>query len=105
SDLLELQNDVSVVLNDQVAIPPGKINQMRMILGSNNTIMVDSVLYSLATPSAEQTGLKFNLNHDFKAKTDYEFIIDFEVFSSIVEKGNGSYSLKPVIKVKEIKEI
>ena len=104
-DLLKLQNDISATISDQTSFPNGKIGQMRLILGSANTIMVDSVIYPLATPSAEQSGLKFKLDHEFKAKTDYELIIDFDVEKSIVEKGNGGYSLKPNIKVKAINEI
>ncbi|MCT4560101.1 MAG: DUF4382 domain-containing protein [Crocinitomicaceae bacterium] len=101
-DLLTLQNDISVVLVNNDSIPVGVINQMRLILGDSNYVMVDSVYHNLATPSAEQTGLKFNLNHDFQANETYEVVIDFDAAKSIVIKGNGSYSLKPVIKVDSI---
>lgn len=101
-DLLTLQNDISAVLVNNDSIPVGVINQMRLILGDSNYVMVDSVYHSLATPSAEQTGLKFNLNYDFQANETYEIVIDFDAEKSIVRKGNGTFSLKPVIKVDSI---
>lgn len=101
-DLLTLQNDISAVLVNNDSIPVGVINQMRLILGDSNYVMVDSVYHNLATPSAEQTGLKFNLNHDFQANETYEITIDFDAEKSIVRKGNGTFSLKPVIKIDTI---
>lgn len=101
-DLLTLQNDVSATLVNVGSLPSGHLEQFRLILGSNNNIMVDSLIYPLATPSAQQSGLKINLNSNFAANTQYEVILDFDAENSIVTQGNGSYSLKPVIKVLSI---
>jgi len=104
-DLLTLQNDVSATLVDVGTLPSGHINQFRLVLGANNTVMVDSVYYPLATPSAQQSGLKINLNADFVPDQLYQLIIDFDAQESIVIQGNGSYSLKPVIKVLAIQPV
>lgn len=104
-DLLELQNNVTAVLTDPTDIPAGSVTQMRLILGSNNTVMVDSVIHSLSTPSAQNTGLKFNLGTTFIDNESYEVLIDFDAAASIVVEGNGSFSLKPVIKVEDIIEL
>lgn len=101
-DLLTLQNDVSATLVNQGTLPSGHLNQFRMILGDENTVMVDSTYYPLATPSAQQSGLKINLNADFSPNNQYEVVVDFDAEHSIVTQGNGSYSLKPVIKVLSI---
>ncbi|HLU87028.1 MAG TPA: DUF4382 domain-containing protein [Taishania sp.] len=101
-DLLTLQNDVSATLVDGGTLPAGKITQLRLVLGDNNTVMIDSLLYPLSTPSAQQSGLKINLNHTFLSNQMYEMVLDFEADESIVEQGNGSYSLKPVISVENI---
>ncbi len=98
-DLLTLQNDVSATLVNVGTLPSGHINQFRLILGSNNTVMVDSTYYPLATPSAQQSGLKINLDTDFAPNQGYQLLLDFDANTSIVTQGNGSYSLKPVIKV------
>ncbi|AEA43556.1 DUF4382 domain-containing protein [Fluviicola taffensis] len=101
-DLLTLQNDVSATLVNIGVLPAGHINQLRLILGDENTVMVDSLYYPLATPSAQQSGLKINLNTDFAPNSEYELVLDFDAEKSIVTQGNGSYSLKPVIKVLSI---
>lgn len=104
-DLLLLQNNVTAVLVNEGEVPVGKISQFRLILGGDNSVMVDSVYYSLDTPSAEQSGLKMNVNHDFKSDKTYDILIDFDAEKSIVKKGNGGYSLKPVLRVEGIVEL
>jgi hypothetical protein len=104
-DLLTLQNDVSATLVNQGSLPSGDITQFRMILGSNNTVMVDSIIYELKTPSAEQSGLKLNVKSNFDANELYEIIVDFDAEKSIVKKGNGNYSLKPVLKLESVNQL
>lgn len=98
-DLLTLQDSVTAVLVDGSDIPSGDISQFRLILGDENTVMVDSVMHPLDTPSAQQSGLKINVHQTLEPNTVYEMLIDFDAAESIVERGNGTYSLKPVIKV------
>lgn len=97
-DLLTLTNGHDTLLAEE-DFPAGKISQMRMILGENNEIKVDGKYYDLSTPSAQQSGLKFNIHATLEAGVTYRMWIDFDANKSIVEKGNGKYSLKPVIKV------
>lgn len=104
-DLLTLQNDVSATLVNTGVFPSGKLNQLRLVLGNQNTVMVDSVSYPLATPSAQQSGLKINLNSEFAPNQAYQVLLDFDAQNSIVTQGNGNYSLKPVIKVLSIDPI
>jgi hypothetical protein len=98
-DLLTLQNNVTAVLTNPDDIPAGKVQQMRLILGTSNSLMIDSLMFPLSTPSAQNTGLKFNLNFDFLRDKSYEVRIDFDAQNSIILNGHGGYSLKPVIKV------
>jgi hypothetical protein len=101
-DLLTLQNDITTVLVNQGEIPAGHIDQFRLILGANNTVMIDSLIFPLQTPSAQQSGLKINVNGDFAPNETYELLIDFDAGQSIVEQGNGGFLLKPVIKLESI---
>ena len=101
-DLLTLQNDITAVIVGPNQLPAGRIDQFRLVLGSANTVMVDSLVYPLATPSAQQSGLKIKVNSDFLPNETYQLLIDFDAGQSIVEHGNGSYSLKPVIKLESI---
>lgn len=97
-DLLELANGNDTILFDD-DYPSGKISQMRMKLGENNEIKVDGEYHDLKTPSAQQSGLKFNIHTTLEPGIEYEMWIDFDAARSIVAKGNGQYSLKPTIKV------
>ena len=101
-NLLELQNGVSAVLADPNEIPVGKLQQMRFILGNNNYAVDDSTIYPLDLSSQDKTGLKVNLKADVAASDSIEIILDFDAEKSIIETGNGSYKLKPVIKVEDI---
>lgn len=102
-DLLELTAGVNVLLyNDEV--PAGKISQIRLILGERNTIVVNGETLPLATPSAQQSGLKVQVHQTLEPGILYEFILDFDVDKSIVAQGNGGYSLKPVIRATTVAE-
>jgi hypothetical protein len=71
---------------------------------SENTIVVDGQQLPLATPSAQQSGLKIQVNETLEPGILYEFMLDFDVDKSIVAQGNGGYSLKPVIRATTVAE-
>ncbi|RKE04764.1 DUF4382 domain-containing protein [Marinifilum flexuosum] len=96
-DLLEFNNGVDTLLVDQ-DMPSGTVSQMRLILGDNNSVVIDGVEYDLDTPSAQTSGLKFQIHDDFLAGIEYKLWIDFDAARSVVKTGNGSYKLKPVIR-------
>lgn len=98
ADLLTLTNGNFEVLADST-LPAGTYTQVRLILGENNTVMVDSVLFDLEVPSSSNTGLK--LNHEFTINDGalYEFTLDFDADRSIHQTGNGQYKMKPVIRI------
>ncbi len=96
-DLLELTGGVSQLLAD-TEVPAGYVSQMRLVLGDENSVVIDGETMPLNTPSAQQSGLKIQLNQQFEAGESYAFLLDFNVDESIVTTGNGSYSLKPVIR-------
>jgi len=81
------------------SIPSGKVEQIRLILGANNSVVVDSVTHPLATPSAQQSGLKLQVHNTFLPGVAYMLLLDFDANQSVVLQGNGTYSLKPVIRV------
>lgn len=105
-DLLDLQNNVTAVLASNAQLPVGKISQIRLILGSNNslvTIVPDT--FDLKVPSGAETGLKINLHETIQPHNTMEIVLDFDADASIVVTGVGSYSLKPVIKVKSVTQL
>lgn len=96
-NLLDFRNGMDTLLVDAI-LPASRVSQMRLILGNQNSIVVNGQDFPLATPSAMQSGLKFNIHQDLAPKGVYRMWIDFDAAKSIVQHGNGSYSLKPVIR-------
>lgn len=98
-DLLQLRNGVDTLLST-TTIPKGAVRLIRIDLGSNNSVVVDSVSYPLTNvPSFILVKLDggewqhFNGNHP----NSYRLWLDFDVLHSIF-KGAGKYFLSPVIK-------
>ncbi len=96
-NLLDFRNGLDTLLVT-ADLPAGKVGQIRLILGSNNSVVVNGQTHALNTPSAQQSGLKLNLQEELVAGGAYEFWIDFDAGNSIVETGNGKYNLKPVVR-------
>jgi Domain of unknown function (DUF4382)/Carboxypeptidase regulatory-like domain len=96
-DVLKLTNGLDTLLG-AIELPAGRVSQIRLILGENNSVKIDGITKDLSTPSAQQSGLKLNVQADLVAGLTYSITLDFDAARSIVEKGNGGYSLKPVIR-------
>jgi len=93
-NLLDLQNGVTMLIAQGI-VPQGTLQEVRFILGDDNSVVVNGTSYPLETPSAESSGLKIKigkrLNEVFNA-----FIFDFDASQSITDE-NGIYRLAPVI--------
>jgi hypothetical protein len=98
-NLLELTNGLDTLLGE-VEIPAGKISQVRLKLGSNNTLKVGNETYNLSVPSGQQSGLKLQVHESLAEGITYKILLDFDVARSIVHTGTGNnaYKLKPVIR-------
>jgi hypothetical protein len=96
-NLLKLTNGLDTLLGD-IQLPEGKISQIRLILGTNNSVKAGGVSTVLKTPSAQQSGLKIQVHTSLKAGVNYIITLDFDAARSIVTAGNGSFNLKPVIR-------
>lgn len=98
-DLLELTGGESILLVDDFELPPGMLNQVRLVLGEGNSVVIDGETFPLRTPSAQQSGLKLKVNHELEPGFTYNLLLDFDVDQSIVIAGNsGNINLKPVIR-------
>lgn len=96
-NLLELTNGLDTLLGS-IEIPPGKVSQVRLILGDNNSIKMHDIETDLIVPSGQQSGLKLNVHATLTEGITYSILLDFDVARSIVKRGNSTYSLKPVIR-------
>ncbi len=104
-DLLTLSNGVLEDLG-QTALPAGTYTQLRLVLAPNDAThpFANSVVptggseTALTTPSAQQSGLKMNVQIDVPANKIADVVLDFDACKSVVKRGNsGQYNLKPVI--------
>jgi hypothetical protein len=103
-DLLQLRDSVTATLTSGATMATGKVNQMRLILGDSNYVVVDSIYnYPLVIPSGENNGLKLNIDADITVDKDLEILLDFDAGQSIKETGSGKYMLQPVLSIKSIK--
>ncbi|HEX3139951.1 MAG TPA: DUF4382 domain-containing protein, partial [Rhizobacter sp.] len=107
-DLLALSNGVLDELG-QTLLPAGHYTQMRLVLAANgksepyaNALQLAGASgeIPLTTPSAQQSGLKVNIDIDIAPNRLADFVVDFDACKSIVRAGNsGKYLLKPHITV------
>jgi hypothetical protein len=97
-NLLSLVNGEEALLAD-TEFPTGKLSQIRLVLGENNSLKIGDEVFPLTTPSAQQSGLKLQVNEDLREEFTYNFILDFDAAASIVATGAaGKFNLKPVIR-------
>ncbi|MDH5641213.1 MAG: DUF4382 domain-containing protein, partial [Nitrospira sp.] len=91
----------------ETSLPAGHYTQLRLVLEKNQSptnpfnyiVLEDNTQEPLDTPSGTQTGIK--LIHQFTVGSGQrvDLLLDFDACHSIVKTGNGTYKLKPVIKV------
>lgn len=100
-NLLDYANGLDTLIATGMLEGGSTVEQIRLVLGTNNTIVVDNVTHPLSTPSAEQSGLKLQIHKTLEAGVAYSVLLDFDANQSIVETGNGTYKLKPVVRTIE----
>jgi hypothetical protein len=105
-NLLDLNNGALASLGE-TPLEAGHYTQLRLVLDRNtgqslaNSVVLETTTAEIAldTPSAIQTGIK--LIHQFTVNSGQrvDLLLDFDACKSIVTRSNGTYALKPVIKV------
>lgn len=96
-DLLKLQGIDTALATG--LLPTNTVRQIRFILGPNNTIKENGVVYPLVIPSGSESGLKIKISKELNATLE-TLVIDFDAALSVTKEGTGDYKLRPVIKVK-----
>jgi hypothetical protein len=89
----------------ETSLAAGHYTQVRLVLVRNENSVVLSTTppnhteIPLDTPSAVQSGIKLVNEFDVPSGQRVDLLLDFDACKSIVQTGNGTYKLKPVIKV------
>lgn len=101
-NLLSLVGGVSETLAAGTTLPAGRYQQMRLVLGSGNTVkLADGTVHDLTVPSGLQSGIKLTVSFDVAAGTTKDVWIDFDAAHSIqvVQAGaSGQYILRPTVR-------
>lgn len=96
-NLLGLQNGVDTLLATGT-VQTGTVKEIRLILGSNNTVVVGGISYPLTIPSGSESGLKIKVDKKLNATLE-SLIVDFDAALSI-NLEPGGYKLRPVLRIK-----
>lgn len=97
-NLLDFQNGVDTLLASG-PVPAVVLQEVRLVVGPSSTVMQDSVLHNLETPSAEQSGLKIKIDRALSYTVD-SILLDLDAAKSVHVTGSGAFILKPVIRIK-----
>ena len=97
-DLLTLRNGLDTLLASGFVIN-GKIERIKLTLGDNNSVLVDSVSYPLQLVNGQHfVYVNIHREHlDEINNNNFNLYLDFDLAHSI-RYHNGTYSLKPVLK-------
>jgi Domain of unknown function (DUF4382) len=96
-NLLALQNGVSAILGS-ATVSTAPVKEIRLILGTNNTVKENGVILPLTVPSGSESGLKIKVDKKLATSVD-SLVIDFDAALSVKKETDG-FKLKPVIKLK-----
>lgn len=98
-NILDYRNGTVVAMGDPLTLPAGKIEQIRLVLGDNNKVVIDGVDHALTVPSGPTSGYKINFHKELAPDGVYKIWLDFDAARSVHEAGkSGKYLLRPVVK-------
>jgi hypothetical protein len=101
-NLLALTGGVAETLVNGATLPAGHYGQMRLVLGSRNTVkLLDGSVHDLKVPSGQQSGVKLTVSFDVQPGTTSDVFIDFDAHRSVFvhEAGkSGKYLLRPTVR-------
>jgi hypothetical protein len=95
-NLLDYQNGLDTLIA-QTFVTGSTVKEVRLVLGTENSITVGGESHPLTIPSGSESGLKIKMNKSLKEGVDY-LSLDFDAGLSVSEELSG-FKLRPVIKI------
>ena len=95
-NLLEYQDGVDTLIS-QAVLTGKSIKEVRLVLGSENSIKVGGEVHPLTIPSGSESGLKIKMNKTLNGGIDY-LTLDFDAALSVNQESTG-FKLRPVVKI------
>lgn len=99
-NLLDFSNGADTLIATG-SLNVSKVQQIRLILGPNNSVATGGTVYPLTVPSGSESGLKLQVHQTLQAGVAYYVLLDFDANQSVIQEGNGNYRLKPIIRTVE----
>lgn len=101
-NLVTLRDNFSTaVIASHERLPLGTINQIKLVLGKNNSVIKDGLKYGLIMPYTKSGGWEINVSETIKLDNFLSVVLDFDAETSVQLNGNGEYMISPVISIKE----
>lgn len=99
-NLLSLSNGTDTLLANGLTLA-GRVNKVKLVLGDNNSVVIDSVSYPLSLWSNQHSVTLQVKGADIDELTpaDLQLWLDFDAGGSIVRVSNNRFVLKPKIKI------
>jgi len=109
-NLLDYQSGKVLDLLDDYELEAGEYNWIRLYLADGDlapelSLKGGPVEIPLEVPSADQTGLKLNRGFTVTAGGTVDLTIDFDAAKSVVQTGNGTFKLKPTLRIVDNSEV
>lgn len=96
-NLLALSNGLDTLIASG-NINVGTVQQVKLILGSNNSVTQNGVSTALNIATGADGGLTLNVNHTIQTGSSTSLLIDFDANQSVTAQAGGTFSFNPVIR-------
>jgi Domain of unknown function (DUF4382) len=96
-DILRFQNGMDTLLATG-NLPQANIQEIRFVLGTDNSVKVNNVSHPLTIPSEGVSGLRIKTSQALKSDKEH-LTIDFDAAASINTDGKDAYKLIPVLSI------
>lgn len=96
-NLLALNNGNSVLLASR-NLEDNVVDQIKITLGTNSTVVVDGTSYPLSFSTSDDDGLTLNVDQTLNAEGSNEILLDFDANASVVSTGTNAYKIVPTIR-------
>ncbi len=97
-NILDLSNGADMLLASY-NLDDSQVSQIKLILGGNNSVVLNGTTYPMTLSPADEAGLTINVNQTLNDNTNNEILLDFDGNSSVVETSPSTYKIRPVIRV------
>jgi hypothetical protein len=97
-NIMNLTNGKTQILGSN-QLKADNYDEIRLVLGTGNKIIIGGQEISLTVPSSMQSGIKIKTNMSLSAGETFNLLLDFNASSSVSLTGTLNYVLKPVINV------